>query len=156
MDRAGLTPDGKVWCQGGKLRFGPNVVMLPGQGIWGGQQPPLYYTIGALLDDYRDLGVNRLVALRGDMPSGMGGAQLVYANDPVALPLPTSLTVTVIDPDGLSDSATITIVVLDSAFIKAGEQAQEDILDGHLMAILAAAEAGVHGGQGHDNRRNRQ
>jgi len=24
-------------------------VMLPGQGIWGGQQPPLYYTIGALL-----------------------------------------------------------------------------------------------------------
>ncbi len=36
----------------------------------------------------------------------------------------------------------VTIVVLDSAFIKAGEQAQEDILDGHLMAILAAAEAG--------------
>ncbi|MCB9100034.1 MAG: hypothetical protein H6632_10870 [Anaerolineales bacterium] len=24
-------------------------VMLPGQGIWGGQQPPLYYVIGALL-----------------------------------------------------------------------------------------------------------
>jgi hypothetical protein len=24
-------------------------VMLPGQGIWGGQQPPLYYAIGALL-----------------------------------------------------------------------------------------------------------
>ncbi|MBN1993917.1 MAG: hypothetical protein JW953_14550 [Anaerolineae bacterium] len=24
-------------------------VMLPGKGIWGGQQPPLYYTIGALL-----------------------------------------------------------------------------------------------------------
>jgi hypothetical protein len=24
-------------------------VMLPGRGIWGGQQPPLYYTIGALL-----------------------------------------------------------------------------------------------------------
>jgi two-component system sensor histidine kinase PhoQ len=36
----------------------------------------------------------------------------------------------------------VTIVVLDSAFIKAGEQAQEDILDGHLMALLAAAEAG--------------
>ena len=36
----------------------------------------------------------------------------------------------------------VTIVVLDSAFIRAGEQAQEDILDGHLMAILAAAEAG--------------
>ena len=36
----------------------------------------------------------------------------------------------------------VTIVVLNSAFIKAGEQAQEDILDGHLMALLAAAEAG--------------
>ena len=34
----------------------------------------------------------------------------------------------------------ITIVVLDVAFRKAGEQAQEDILDGHLMALLAAAE----------------
>ena len=37
----------------------------------------------------------------------------------------------------------VTIVVLNSAFIKAGEQAQEDILDGHLMALLAAAEAAV-------------
>jgi two-component system sensor histidine kinase PhoQ len=34
----------------------------------------------------------------------------------------------------------VTIVVLDTAFRKAGEQAQEDILDGHLMALLAAAE----------------
>lgn len=34
----------------------------------------------------------------------------------------------------------VTIVVLDSAFGEAGEQAQEDILDGHLMALLAAAE----------------
>ena len=39
----------------------------------------------------------------------------------------------------------VTIVVLNSAFIKAGEQAQEDILDGHLMALLAAAEAGEDG-----------
>lgn len=41
-----------------------------------------------------------------------------------------------------------TIVVLDTAFRKAGQQAQEDILDGHLMAMLAAAEptdAGVLG-----------
>ncbi|MEP1471263.1 MAG: methylenetetrahydrofolate reductase [NAD(P)H] [Halieaceae bacterium] len=39
----------------------------------------------ALLQDYRDLGVNRLVALRGDIPSGMGGGgQLVYANELVA------------------------------------------------------------------------
>ena len=35
----------------------------------------------------------------------------------------------------------VTIVVLDTAFRSAGEQAQRDILDGHLMAILAAAEA---------------
>ena len=36
----------------------------------------------------------------------------------------------------------VTIVVLDSAFVKAGKQAQQDVLDGHLMALLAAAEAG--------------
>ncbi len=37
--------------------------------------------IGALLDTYRERGIRHLVALRGDMPSGMGAAtQLVYAN----------------------------------------------------------------------------
>ncbi len=42
-------------------------------------------TIAALLQRYRDMGVRRLVALRGDMPSGMGGAsQLVYASELVA------------------------------------------------------------------------
>ena len=40
----------------------------------------------------------------------------------------------------------VTIVVLDTAFREAGEQAQEDILDGHLMAILAAAEGSPDGG----------
>ena len=40
----------------------------------------------------------------------------------------------------------VTIVVLDTAFRSAGEQAQADILDGHLMAILAAAEATDNGG----------
>ena len=41
--------------------------------------------IGALLEVYRERGVRRLVALRGDMPSGMGGTtQLVYANELVA------------------------------------------------------------------------
>jgi two-component system sensor histidine kinase PhoQ len=40
----------------------------------------------------------------------------------------------------------VTIVVLDTAFRTAGEQAQQDILDGHLMAILAAAEATDSGG----------
>ncbi len=39
-------------------------------------------TVGTLLDTYKAHGISRLVALRGDMPSGMGGlAQLVYANE---------------------------------------------------------------------------
>jgi methylenetetrahydrofolate reductase (NADPH) len=43
------------------------------------------HAIGALLDTYRQRGIRRLVALRGDMPSGMGGAtQLVYASELVA------------------------------------------------------------------------
>ena len=38
--------------------------------------------IGALLDTYKERGISRLVALRGDMPSGMGASmQLVYANE---------------------------------------------------------------------------
>ncbi|MES2672955.1 MAG: methylenetetrahydrofolate reductase [NAD(P)H] [Pseudomonadota bacterium] len=42
-------------------------------------------TITALLQEYKDAGIDRIVALRGDMPSGMGGAsQLVYANELVA------------------------------------------------------------------------
>ena len=42
-------------------------------------------TIGELLDRYVALGVDRLVALRGDVPSGMGGGgQLVYASELVA------------------------------------------------------------------------
>ena len=41
--------------------------------------------IGALVDTYVARGINRLVALRGDMPSGMGGcSQLVYASELVA------------------------------------------------------------------------
>jgi two-component system sensor histidine kinase PhoQ len=40
----------------------------------------------------------------------------------------------------------VTIVILDTAFRSAGEQAHEDILDGHMMAILAAAEATDDGG----------
>jgi len=38
-----------------------------------------------------------------------------------------------------------TIAVLDTAFREAGEQAQEDILDGQLMALLAAAEPNIYG-----------
>src|SRR5690606_6747257 len=38
-----------------------------------------------LLNTYKDLGVDRIVTLRGDRPSGIGGsAQLVYANQLVA------------------------------------------------------------------------
>ena len=38
-----------------------------------------------------------------------------------------------------------TIVVLDSAFREAGEQAQEDILDGMLMMLIAEAEPNARG-----------
>ena len=38
-----------------------------------------------------------------------------------------------------------TIVVLDTAFREAGEQAREDILDGQLMMLLAAAEPNIYG-----------
>lgn len=35
----------------------------------------------ALIQEYKNFGIDRIVALRGDMPSGMGGAyQMVYAN----------------------------------------------------------------------------
>jgi len=38
--------------------------------------------IKELLQEYKEVGVKRIVALRGDMPSGMGGAsQLVYASE---------------------------------------------------------------------------
>lgn len=39
----------------------------------------------------------------------------------------------------------MTIVVLNSAFREAGEEAQQDILDGQLMALIAAAEPNVDG-----------
>lgn len=39
----------------------------------------------------------------------------------------------------------VTIVVLDAAFRETGEQAQEDILDGQLMILLAAAEPNSRG-----------
>jgi len=42
-------------------------------------------TVLALLQEYKDAGINRLVALRGDMPSGMGTQKLVYANELVHL-----------------------------------------------------------------------
>ena len=36
----------------------------------------------SLLETYREAGIRRIVALRGDLPSGMGGStQLVYANE---------------------------------------------------------------------------
>jgi methylenetetrahydrofolate reductase (NADPH) len=38
-------------------------------------------TILQLLQDYQAAGVDRIVALRGDVPSGMGGQRLVYANE---------------------------------------------------------------------------
>ncbi len=41
-------------------------------------------TIMNLIQEYKDAGVKRIVALRGDMPSGMGVQKLVYANELVA------------------------------------------------------------------------
>jgi len=42
-------------------------------------------TMLTLINEYKAAGVDRIVALRGDMPSGVGGAyQLVYANELVA------------------------------------------------------------------------
>lgn len=42
-------------------------------------------TVLQLLQEYKAMGVERIVALRGDVPSGMGGTyQLVYANQLVA------------------------------------------------------------------------
>ena len=39
----------------------------------------------ALLHEYKDAGIKKIVALRGDLPSGMGGAkQLIYANELVS------------------------------------------------------------------------
>ncbi|QQD18028.1 methylenetetrahydrofolate reductase [NAD(P)H] [Spongiibacter nanhainus] len=35
----------------------------------------------SLIEDYRDAGIDRIVALRGDMPSGMGATRLVYARE---------------------------------------------------------------------------
>ncbi len=38
--------------------------------------------IERLIEEYKAAGVNRIVALRGDMPSGIGGAsQMIYANE---------------------------------------------------------------------------
>ncbi len=42
----------------------------------------------------------------------------------------------------------LTIALLDYAFRSAGEEAQENILDGHLMQLLAAAQPGEDGGLG--------
>ncbi|GMG87781.1 methylenetetrahydrofolate reductase [NAD(P)H] [Biformimicrobium ophioploci] len=65
------------------------VTGLKGQGV--SMAPHLSFggddeaTVLALLQRYADAGIDRIVALRGDMPSGMGAiAQLVYANELVA------------------------------------------------------------------------
>ncbi|MDO8262673.1 MAG: methylenetetrahydrofolate reductase [NAD(P)H] [Gallionella sp.] len=41
--------------------------------------------IRAMLNDYKDMGISRIVALRGDLPSGMGGiGEFQYANELVS------------------------------------------------------------------------
>ena len=39
---------------------------------------------GELIDSYRERGIRRIVALRGDIPSGSGGSGIVYASELVA------------------------------------------------------------------------
>jgi methylenetetrahydrofolate reductase (NADPH) len=41
-------------------------------------------SMNSLLDQYKELGVKRIVALRGDIPSGMGANRVVYANELVS------------------------------------------------------------------------
>jgi methylenetetrahydrofolate reductase (NADPH) len=41
-------------------------------------------TILQLLNDYKTAGIDRIVALRGDIPSGMGAQRLIYAKELVA------------------------------------------------------------------------
>lgn len=41
-------------------------------------------SMNTLLDQYKELGVKRIVALRGDIPSGMGANRVVYANELVS------------------------------------------------------------------------
>ncbi len=53
-------------------------VMLPGQGIWGGQQPPLYYAVGAILVQPFELAAFDGYAERTKNPH----ASLGYALDP--------------------------------------------------------------------------
>ena len=49
---------------------------------FGGDDEP---SMLALINEYKEAGIDRIVALRGDMPSGVGGAlNLVYANELVA------------------------------------------------------------------------
>ncbi|MEM7479478.1 MAG: methylenetetrahydrofolate reductase, partial [Planctomycetota bacterium] len=46
---------------------------------FGGDEPAL---IRSLLDEYKAAGITRVVALRGDRPSGIGGAaQMTHANE---------------------------------------------------------------------------
>lgn len=40
--------------------------------------------VSGLLQSYIDAGINRVVALRGDLPSGMGAQRMIYANELVA------------------------------------------------------------------------
>ena len=73
---------------GGSTRDNTKNVVLDGLNAGFNTAPHLSFggdeadTIIALLQEYAAAGVNRLVALRGDLPSGFGGgARLVHANE---------------------------------------------------------------------------
>tara|TARA_R110000822_G_scaffold187752_3_gene326510 strand:+ start:27922 stop:28761 length:840 start_codon:yes stop_codon:yes gene_type:complete len=73
---------------GGSTREFTRDIVLEIQGAGSNASPHLSIggdsreSVLALLQSYKDAGINRIVTLRGDLPSGMGGAgQLVYANE---------------------------------------------------------------------------
>jgi len=76
---------------GGSTRDNTKAIVLDGIAQGYSMAPHLSFggddetQIRQLLQDYRDAGVTRIVALRGDLPSGFGdGARLVHANELVA------------------------------------------------------------------------
>jgi methylenetetrahydrofolate reductase (NADPH) len=87
---ADLKPDffSVTYGAGGSTREGTKNIVLKLKELGSTVAPHLSYgastenEIGALLKEYQTSGVNRLVALRGDMPSGMGSIdQYRYANE---------------------------------------------------------------------------
>ena len=90
QELAALKPDffSVTYGAGGSTRDGTRQTVTAIQQAGSDVAPHLSFggssreDIAALLKSYQDLGINRLVALRGDIPSGTGvAAQYYYANE---------------------------------------------------------------------------